>query len=332
MIGSPSLSKDLLRAHHFPVVPLATWQLPVQALCSSNKKPRRLLPVGLTRALSLPDQDSLNREHTFAGNRRYFSSCYSSLSEDRAEEERVSDSSGRYDSNSSPEYTSTLKKEERENPAVRSSLRSHNSFLPNTELDEDEDDDYSDEDNLHRYHEDSSFALHGNSKWPLSNGTSNYAISYRDMSCEWGNKGTMLGTESEHWHRSRPNQLNFFPTDSQCFSLSRSGNMIRACEGQCTDRPKGNMSCIHSQHKCTTELLSNNQTEYVSDSSCNSSDGILVNFCTIYNGSNNPATPTTLAVQQFTPLRLQRDLCSLTSSLFPRLQLRSKMASCFVVH
>ncbi|KAK3521904.1 hypothetical protein QTP70_018992, partial [Hemibagrus guttatus] len=41
------------------------------------------------------------------------------------------------------------------------------------------------------------------------------------------------------------------------------------------------------------ESFNQNQTDYISDSSCNSSDGVLVNFSAIYNKTNNavPATP-----------------------------------------
>ncbi len=292
MIGTSSLSGDTLIACHFPVVQLPTWQLPVQALCSSAKRPGRLCSVGLTRAVSLPEQDSLNREHAFAGGRKHFSSSYSSLNEDRAEEEGCSDSSGRYDSTSSPEeMNSHLKKE---SSGARGSLRLHNSFLPNTELDEEEEDDDSDGGNLHRYHEDSSFMLHGNSNWSVSNGARNYTMSHEDDT-EWAKEGTMLGTESDQeWLSNQTNQLDSLPTGCQCFHVSRSG--IEAYGDQDSDRLKDNISCcIHSQHKCSLELFSNSHTEYVSDSSCNSSDGVLVNFCTIYNKSNNPATPQDLS-------------------------------------
>ncbi|KAJ4926436.1 hypothetical protein JOQ06_008610 [Pogonophryne albipinna] len=285
MIGASSHSGDTLIACHFPVVQLPTWQLPVQALCSSAKRPSRLYPVGLTRAVSLPERDSLNREHVFTGGQRTFSSSHGSFIEDRAEEEGGSDSSGRDDSNSSPEEASShLKKE---NSGARDTLRSHNSFLPNRTLDEDEEEEDSEGDNLHRYHEDSSFVLHGNSNWPLSNG----AISHGDMGGEWGNEGTMLGAERDHeWISNQLHQQDSLQTQCQCFHVSRSG--IRAHKEKDSDRRKDNMSCcIHRQHKCSPELLSNTHTENVSDSSCNSSDGVLVNFCTIYNRSNNPATP-----------------------------------------
>ncbi|XP_042365524.1 iporin [Plectropomus leopardus] len=289
MIGASSLSGDTLIACHFPVVQLPTWQLPVQALCSSAKRPGRLCSVGLTRAVSLPEQDSLNREHVFTCGRRHFSSSYGSLNEDRAEEEGGSDSSGRYDSNSSPEEASSHMR--KESSGARDSLRSHNSFLPNTELDEDEEDEDSDGDNLHRYHEDSSFVLHGNSNWGLNNGARNHTMSQVYMDSDWGNEGTMLSAERDReWLSNQPHPSDSLQTECQCFHVSSSGITVMAYSEQDADRLKDNVSCcIHSQHKCSPELFSN--TEYVSDSSCNSSDGVLVNFCTIYNRSNNPATP-----------------------------------------
>lgn len=294
MIGASSLSGDTLIACHFPVVQLSTWQLPVQALCSSAKRPGRLCSAGLTRAVSLPEQESINCEHAFTGDRRHFSSSYSSLNEDRTEEEGGSDGSWKYESTSSPEETSSHQKKESSVP--RSNVRSRNSFLPCTELNEDEEDEDSDGDNLHRYHEDSSFVLHGNSNWPLSNVATNYPIypkPHGNLDSEWGNEGTMLVSESDQeWLSNQSNQMDSLSPECQCCHMSRSSITMLACLEKDLDRLEDNMSCcLHGQHKCSPELLSNNHTEYVSDSSCNSSDGVLVNFCTMYNRSNNPATP-----------------------------------------
>ncbi|KAM8744323.1 AP-4 complex accessory subunit RUSC2 isoform 2-T3 [Acanthopagrus schlegelii] len=101
----------------------------------------------------------------------------------------------------------------------------------------------------------------------------------------------MLGSQSDReWLSNQPNQLDSLQAECQSFHGSRSGTV--AYGEHDSDRLKDNLSCcIHSQHKCSPELFSNGHTEYVSDSSCNSSDGVLVNFCTIYNRSNNPATP-----------------------------------------
>lgn len=269
MIGASALSGDTLIACSFPVVPLPTWQLPVQALCSSAKRPSRLFSVGLTRAVSLPEQDSLHREQAFAGGRRQFSSSYGSLSEDRGEEEGGSDSSCRYDSTSSPEETGSQLKE---NPEARGSARCHNSFLPTSEMDDDEEDDDGDGGNLHRYHEDSAFVLQGNSNWPLSTRmvAENYQLSQAQMGSEWTSEGTLLGPGGEQeWLSNQPkysHQSNCPHRDSDHLTAPRS-------------------CCAHGQHRGSQESFPR------SDSSCNSSDGILVNFCTIYNRSNNPATP-----------------------------------------
>ncbi|XP_060933327.1 AP-4 complex accessory subunit RUSC2 [Limanda limanda] len=293
MIGSSSLSGDTLIACHFPVVQLPTWQLPVQALCSSAKRPGRLCSVGLVRAVSLPEQDALNREQGFVGGRRPFSSSYSRLNEDRAEEEEggASDSSGRCDSTSSSEETSSyLKKESSE---VRGGVRSHNSFLPCTQLDEDEEDEDSDGDNLHRYHEDSSFLLHGNSNWPLSIGARHDAVPLGDLEGEWGKEGAVLGIEKyQEWLSNQPDPLDSLHTDPQCSHGNRSDVMRMVPGEQHSDR-----------HKCSPEVMSH--TEYVSDSSCNSSDGILVNFCTMYNRSNNPAEPRDLSSPALPPSQSQ---------------------------
>ncbi|KAM4527929.1 AP-4 complex accessory subunit RUSC2 isoform 1-T1 [Odontesthes bonariensis] len=289
MIGGSNLTGHTLVACHFPVVQLPTWQIPVQALCSSAKRPGRLCSVGLTRAVSLPEQDTLHREHALTGARRHISSSYCSLIEDRAEEEGTSDSSGKYDSTSSPEETSSRLK--KEGCGARGSLRSHNSFLPDAELDQEDED--SDGDNLHRYHEDSSFVLHGNPNWPRNNGVINDTLPHGALDSEWGNEGTMLGTGSDQrWLSNQPNHMDSLRPECQCCHVSRPGTTVSSSLEQDSDRLQDNMSCcIHSQHKSSSELLSNSLTEYVSDSSCNSSDGVLVNFCTIYDRSNNPATP-----------------------------------------
>ncbi|KAF7661794.1 hypothetical protein LDENG_00254810 [Lucifuga dentata] len=306
MIGASTLPGDTLIACHYPVVQLPTWQLPVQALCDATKRSGRLSSAGLTRAISLPEQDTLSREYAFTFSRKHFSISYSSLIEDRAEEEGASDSSGRYDSTSSPEeapqQTSSLMNNY--SSGVRGPQRSHNSFLPYRELDEDEEDDDSDGDNLHRYHEDSSFVLHGNSNWSLSNGARNFTMSHKDtMDSVCGNEGVTVGTESdEDWFSNKLNQVDSQHMNCKCFHISRSGITLMACGQQHSDGLKDNMSYFtHSQRKCSPELFSSSHAESVSDSSCSSSDGVLVNFCTIYNRSNNPATPDDLSSPTFSP-------------------------------
>ncbi|XP_072311466.1 AP-4 complex accessory subunit RUSC2 isoform X2 [Eucyclogobius newberryi] len=266
MIGASSQSGDTLIACHFPVVQLPSWQIPV---CSSAKRSSRLCTAGLTRAVSLPERDSLNREHVFNGVRRHFSSSYSSLTEERTEEEGTSDSSGRYEPSSSPEDSSSHIR--RPHCQGKACVRSHNSFLPSSEMDEDEEDEDSDGDNLHRYCEDSSFVLHGNTNWP-----------------GWGNEGTIVGSEfDQEWISDQPNQMDNLRDKCQCYHNGDASISLMANVPQSSNRLMNSMSCcIHSLQKCSPEN---------SDSSCNSSDGILVNFCTMYNRSNNPASPAALS-------------------------------------
>lgn len=250
-MAASGLSGDTLVACHFPLVPLPPWQLPVQALCSSARRPGRLCSAGLTRAVSLPERDSLSREHAaFAVDRHRFSSSHGSLSEDRAEEEGGSDSSGKYDSASSPEEPGVHRR--KEGGLVGGGGR--NSFLPWAEPEvEDEDGDGG---NLDRYHEDSSFLLQGSGSWAPGGW--------------WEGGGTLLGPDEEPgWFSQQADPLG----DSLGVALK----------------------------------------EDVSDSSCNSSDGVLVNFCTIYDRSNNPATPLDLGSPAAPPSPNQ-------GSIFLRLQ------------
>uniref|UniRef100_A0A4W5MM71 Uncharacterized protein n=1 Tax=Hucho hucho TaxID=62062 RepID=A0A4W5MM71_9TELE len=291
MNRTASLSGDTLIACHFPLVQLPPWQLPVQAaLCrSSSKRHGRLCSssVGLTRAASLPEQGNLHRE-PFHDRLRHISSSYWSLNEDWGEGdgEGGSDSSGKCDSGSSSEEASqmTISQRHKQHPVVRGTLRLHNSFLPNEGVDEDEEDDEdSDGDNLHRYHEDSSFVLqlHGNSNWALSNaGRPTSKPSSQSASQNHDNRGKTVLKDCREQERLEDVEDNMLKCgdESYCFN--------------------------YDQTKCFPESFSDGLLEYVTDSSCNSSDGVLVNFSAIYNKSNNPATPNDLsspAVQSSQP-------------------------------
>ncbi|KAM4634104.1 AP-4 complex accessory subunit RUSC2 [Polymixia lowei] len=342
MIRASSLSGDTLIACHFPVVQLPPWQLSVQTLCSSAKRPGRLCSAGLTRAVSLPEQDSLRTEPALPASPRHISSSCSSLKEERAEEEEeeeeeeegASDSSGRYDSTPSPGEASERAESRRKTdaPGTGGSLRSRNSFLPSTELDEEDED--SDGDNLHRYHEDSSFVLHGNSNWPLTNGGRNSKMPIGDVDSIWDKEPSMLDTETgREWLSNQPNQLDLLQIECQCFQVSGSSNTLINHGEQDSARQKDNMSCFtFSQPKCFPESSSIGQPESVSDSSCNSSDGVLVNFCTIYNKSNNPATPHDLSSPALQPCQSEEgsvflNLQPVTQTPDADLQRRDRTAS-----
>lgn len=289
MIGPSRQSGDTLIACHFPVGQLPSWQLPVQALCSSVKRPSRLCTAGLTRAVSLPERDSINREHVANAVHRH-SSSYCSLTEDRAEEEGTSDSSGKYEPSSSPEDSSSLVR--RSSCQGKVNARFHNSFLPNFEMDEDEEDEDSDGDNLHRYHEDSSFVLHGCTNWPVN-------TDLTDLNCymdsDWGNEAIFGSQLNQEWISNQPNQLEDLQTKCQCYHMGDASIALISNRHVPNHLTSSMSCCIHSLQKCSPEFSN-------SDSSCNSSDGVLVNFCSIYNKSNNPATPLDLSSPALEPV------------------------------
>ncbi|KAL0965566.1 hypothetical protein UPYG_G00283020 [Umbra pygmaea] len=286
MNRTASLSGDTLVACHFPLVQLSPWQLPVQAaLCSSSvKQPGRLCSssVSLTRAASLPEQDALREPfHSSLG---HTSSSYWSLKEDRGEEDGDGDmgsvSSGRCDSGSSPDETSQMIAYQRhpdqaegkgtsDQPEVKGTLRSHNSFLPSEELDDGD----SDGDNLHGYHEDASYVLqlHGNSNWALGNDGRRTATPCTPAGQQ--NHGTWGGNVRMDCEQEKLEDVE--------------DNMLKCGdEGYCFS---------YGQGECLRDSFSDGHLENVTDSSCNSSDGVLVNFSAIYDRSNNPASPNNLS-------------------------------------
>ncbi|XP_067114784.1 AP-4 complex accessory subunit RUSC2 [Osmerus mordax] len=282
MNRASSLSGDTLIACHFPLVQLPPWQLPVQALCGSSK--RRLCPTGLTRAASLPEQDYHQREGAPHGTLRHTSSTCCSLQEDGGEdgeEDEGSDSSSaRCDSASSPDEAP---------PSAGCLRKSRNSFLPSAEVDEeDEEDEDSDGDNLHRYREDSSFVLHGNSNWASSNAA----------------RPTSEPTQSGVRRNSAPStgcDHEGAPCPPRHDSAADAVSMDCQCEGQgCVrggDESGEDNTLRYDDVACRLRCdqtssfpgtFSDGHPDDASDSSCDSSDGVLVNFSTIYNRSNNP--------------------------------------------
>lgn len=165
----------------------------------------------------------------------------------------------------------TISQRHKEHPVVRGSLQSHNSFLPNEGVEEDDED----SDNLHRYHEDPFFVLqlHGNSNWALSNAG------------RWSSKPSSQSASQQN--NDNKGSTVLLDCGEQERVVDIEDNMFKCGdEGYCFS---------YGQPKCFSESFSEGHLEYVTDSSCNSSDGVLVNFSAIYNKSNNPATPNDLS-------------------------------------
>ncbi|XP_056443814.1 AP-4 complex accessory subunit RUSC2-like, partial [Gadus chalcogrammus] len=165
-------------------------------------------------------------------------------------------------------------------PTSAARPRSRNVFLPSSlDEEEEEEEEDGDGDNLHRYCEDSSFVLHGNFNWAVSHGI-------RHSGSAQGKRPLVSATES---------------------SADRLPSQTGRLDSPRTEQPGVTESAALSSYTRVQDLNSKtgfnfgqlrrgdsfpvNPTESASDSSCNSSDGVLVNFCTIYSKSNNPATP-----------------------------------------
>lgn len=205
----------------------------------------------------------------------------------------------------------------------RNPLR-HNPFLLNTEDDEDEDED-DDGDNLSGYLEDSSFHLHSDTNSGLGDRMASFHLHDLGFASEPFLLHSSAGGCSRESLRgiasdlsNHLDDLDIHALDSQRRHGSSGSNMSMDCGEQdwgddeededhpmrCGQSSKtGSYSSSSSTQHCSCCVLSQNypqnfpeafsepfsecQQGYGSDSSCNSSDGVLVNFSAIYNKMNN---------------------------------------------
>ncbi|CAJ1069380.1 iporin isoform X2 [Xyrichtys novacula] len=237
----------------------------------------------------------------------------------------------------------------RAKPRNRNPLR-HNPFLLNTEDDEDEDED-DDGDNLSGYLEDSSFHLHSDTNSALDDGIAPFHLHNLGFASEpfllhssvsGSSRDSLRGVASDLSNHLE--DLDILGLDSQRRHGSSGSNMSMDCgehdwgdEDEDEDHPMrcgrssktGSYSSSSSTQHCSCCALSQNypqhfpeafpepfsecQQNYGSDSSCNSSDGVLVNFSAIYNKMNN-GIPEKLPVSGHTNLNSSTDH-SCTSSV-----------------
>ncbi|XP_069379407.1 AP-4 complex accessory subunit RUSC2 isoform X2 [Paralichthys olivaceus] len=211
----------------------------------------------------------------------------------------------------------------RAKPRNRNPLR-HNPFLLNTENDNDEEED--DGDNLSGYLEDSSFHLHSDTNSALDDGMASFRLHDLGFASEpfllhssvrGSSRESLRGVASDLSNHLE--DLNILGLDTQRRHGSSGSNMSMDCgeqdwgddDEEDEDHPMrcgrssktGSYSSSSSIQHCSCCALSQNypqhfpetfsepftvcQQGYGSDSSCNSSDGVLVNFSAIYNKMNN---------------------------------------------
>uniref|UniRef100_A0A3Q3FT47 RUN and SH3 domain containing 2 n=1 Tax=Labrus bergylta TaxID=56723 RepID=A0A3Q3FT47_9LABR len=259
----PKLSGETLIVHHIPLV-----HCQVSGGSNPFSQPENL---GLSRTTSLPERDVLQREALL----------YSSLIQTSNRGSTASDDSS---------FTSSNSEDQNRNP-----LR-HNPFLLNTEDDEQEEED-DDGDNLNGYLEDSSFHLHSDINSGLDDGMAPFHLHDLGFAREPFLLHSSVGGSSRECLRgvaadlsNHLEDLNILGLDSQRRHGSSGSNMSMDCgeqdwgddDEEDEDHP---MRCGRSSK--TGSYSSKCQQGYGSDSSCNSSDGVLVNFSAIYNKMNN---------------------------------------------
>lgn len=255
-----------------------------------------------------------------------------------------------FTSSNSEEQLITAHTLPRAKPRNRNPLR-HNPFLLNTEDDEDEEEE-EDGDNLSGYLEDSSFHLHSDTNPALDDGMTSFHLHDLGFASEpfllhnsmgGGRRESLRGVPS---NLSNPLEaLDILGLDVQRRHGSSGSNMSMDCgehdwgdddeededhSMRCGRSSKtGSYSSSSSTQHCSCCALTQNYPQhfpeafsepfaeclpdYCSDSSCNSSDGVLVNFSAIYNKMNN-GIPEKPPVSEHTNLNSSADH-SCTSSV-----------------
>ncbi|KAF4074788.1 hypothetical protein AMELA_G00243210 [Ameiurus melas] len=314
MMDSPlKLAGETLIVHHIPLVHCqvsGSHQRCRSPLRKSNNPFSCPENLGLIRTTSLPERDVLQREALV-----YSSLIQTSSSSDAFEDEGMrggekkgvrggsmaSDTSSFTSSNSEDALPKVLTKKVHNRP---SSLR-HNPFLLNAREDDYDDDDDDDGNNLNGYLEDSSFHLHGNSNASLDDRVDLapfhlHELGYNSGSFHlheslekpWGSD--QKGHSGRHFS-ARLEGLDLLGLDIQHRHGSSGSTLSMDCgeqewddddDDQSMQGGRGSSECCGCS-RTYPESFPDFAHGYCSDSSCNSSDGILVNFSTIYNKTNN---------------------------------------------
>ncbi|KAM8885587.1 AP-4 complex accessory subunit RUSC2 isoform 2-T2 [Spinachia spinachia] len=296
-MDSPAkLSGETLIVHHIPLVHCQVSGGRQGGCGLSLKRGSPFVPpenLGLSRTTSLPERDVLQREALV------YSSLIQTSGGGRGGSTASEDSS--FTSSNSEEQLIAAHTLPRAKARNRNPLR-HNPFLLNTE---DEDEEEEDGDNLSGYLEDSSFHLHSDGNSALGDGTTPFRLHNLGFASEPFLLHRSVGGSRRESLRAAASDLSahledldILALDSQLRLGSSGSNMSMDCGEQdwededhlmrCGRSSSGSCCALsqdHPQH--FPEAFSDCQQGYGSDSSCNSSDGVLVNFSAIYNKMNN---------------------------------------------
>lgn len=323
MDSPPKLAGETLIVHHIPLVhcQVSGSHGPCRSPLRKNNNPFSCPEnLGLIRTTSLPERDVLQREALV-----YSSLIQTSSSSDAFEDEGMrggeekavkggsmaSDSSSFTSSNSEDTLPKVLSKKVQNRP---SSLR-HNPFLLNADEDDYEDDeDDDDANNLNGYLEDSSFHLHGNSNAALDDRVDFASFHLHELSYNSGPfhlhqsleklwNSDQKAAPGRHFS-ARLDSLDLLELDIQHRHGSSGSTLSMDCgeqewddddDDQSMQGGRGSSECCGCPRTYPGSFPDFTHG-YCSDSSCNSSDGILVNFSTIYNKTNNTVPEKTVPV------------------------------------
>lgn len=322
MDSPPKLSGETLIVHHIPLVHCQVSsgrQSGGGGSCGSAslKRNNPFSPpenLGLSRTTSLPERDLLQKEallyssliQTSGGSweRNVSVGCGGG----RGGGSTASDDSSFASSNSEEQMMAahTLPRAKRRN---RNPLR-RNPFLLNTEDDDEEDEEEEEEgDNLSGYLEDSSFHLHSDTSAALNASFHLHSLGFAAEPFRLHTavgaaslRGVVSALSSHHL-----DELDLLGLDSGQRRHGSSGSNVSMDWGEeeeeeDEDQPMrcgrssktGSYSSGSSAQHCPCCSLTQNYPQhftepdpYCSDSSCNSSDGVLVNFSAIYSKMNN---------------------------------------------
>ncbi|CAL8344109.1 unnamed protein product [Lota lota] len=317
MDRSPKLSGETLIVHH---IPLVHCQVSGGRQAGSGGLLKRSNPfsssenLGLSRTTSLPERDVLQKEGLLYGSLIHTSS--------RSQAREARGDRGGDSSTNSQDHLVIAHTLPRAKTCNRNPLR-HNPFLLNTEHCEDDEEEDEDGDNLYGYLEDSSFHLHGRPSSALEEEVVPFRLHDLDLGSEpfvlrstLGKKWGSIGEESQESLRGVASELSNHLDDLRQLGLagqrrhgSSGSNMSMDCVEQdwaeededdedqhmgCERSSKTVSSCNshdyqeHFLHSFPEPFSEGGQQCYGSDSSCNSSDGVLVNFSAIYNKMSKP--------------------------------------------
>ncbi|KAM4746554.1 AP-4 complex accessory subunit RUSC2 isoform 2-T2 [Anableps anableps] len=327
MDSPPKVSGETLIVHHIPLVHCQVSGGRQGGCGGSLKRTNPFSPpesLGLSRTTSLPERDVLQREALLYSSLIQTSS--GSWSSSGGGRERRGGGRGGSTASDDSSFTSSNSEDQlitahtlpRVKPRNRNPLR-RNPFLLNTDEDEEDEEDG---DNLHGYLEDSSFHLHGEMNSELDDAMAPFRLHDLGFASEpflLHNSGGGSSRESLRGAASdlsnHLEELDILGLDRERRHGSSGSNMSMDCgehdwvddDEDDDDHPMrcgqssktGSYSSGSSNQHCSCCALSQNfpetfsepfpefQQGYGSDSSCNSSEGVLVNFSAIYNKMNN---------------------------------------------